>query len=68
MGLPKDQCLPLSPNAVILTLKNFLQELKDMFTDLNHAATAMQKLLDARQGTNPVETIISLNSTDHHWD
>lgn len=50
----------LSPNAVIPTLEDFLQELKDMFADPNRAATAIQKLSDARQGTNPVETIIQL--------
>ncbi|KAF8344182.1 uncharacterized protein EI90DRAFT_3114910 [Cantharellus anzutake] len=50
----------LSSNAAIPMLDNFLQELKDMFADPNRAATAMQKLSDARQGISLVETVIQL--------
>ena len=50
----------LTPGMIVPSLDDFLDELSEMFADPNCTATAIQKLTDARQGLQPVETLIQL--------
>jgi hypothetical protein len=48
----------LEAGAIVPSLEEFIQDLRGMFEDPNCAATAHQKLSDARQGAASVKTII----------